>query len=99
MIHNTQSAQMSQNQDGRNIHAVMKTMCRPGYHQNGFVATHALGAMMSCNYCHFLHNTMLLQPAWLSVIGCSGIVFSSPFSSVDLNVKSLWRLPIWFSFC
>ena len=21
----------------------MKTMCPPGYHQNGFVATHALG--------------------------------------------------------
>ena len=24
----------------------MKTMCPPGYHQNGFVATHALGHMM-----------------------------------------------------
>ena len=24
----------------------MKTMCPPGYHQNGFVATHALGRMM-----------------------------------------------------
>ena len=24
----------------------MKTMCRPGYHHNGFVATHALGHMM-----------------------------------------------------
>ena len=24
----------------------MKTRCRPGYHDNGFVATHALGHMM-----------------------------------------------------
>ena len=24
----------------------MQTMCPPGYHHNGFVATHALGHMM-----------------------------------------------------
>ena len=24
----------------------MKTMCPPGYHHNGFVATHALGRMI-----------------------------------------------------
>ena len=24
----------------------MRTMCPPGYHHNGFVATHALGHMM-----------------------------------------------------
>ena len=24
----------------------MKTMCPPGYHHNGFVATHSLGHMM-----------------------------------------------------
>ena len=27
----------------------MKTMCPPGYHHNGFVATHALGHMMYGN--------------------------------------------------
>ena len=37
MIHNTKSAQISQKQDGRNIYAIMKTMCPPGYHHNGFV--------------------------------------------------------------
>ena len=42
-------AQMSQKQNGRNIHAIMKTMCPSGYHHNGFVATHALGHMM-CGY-------------------------------------------------
>ena len=25
----------------------MKTMCPPGYHQNGFMATHAFGHMMN----------------------------------------------------
>ena len=28
------------------MHAIMKTMCPPGYHHNGFVATHALRHMM-----------------------------------------------------
>ena len=30
----------------------MKTMCPPGYHHNGFVATHALGHMLKCMRCH-----------------------------------------------
>ena len=46
MTHDTQSAQISQKQDRRNIFAIMKTMCPPGYHHNGFVATHTLGHMM-----------------------------------------------------
>ena len=28
------------------IYVIMKTMCPPVYHHNGFVATHALGHMM-----------------------------------------------------
>ena len=28
------------------IYSIMKTICPPGYHHNGFVATHALGDMM-----------------------------------------------------
>ena len=52
MIHDTQSAQISQKQDERNIYVIMKTMCHPGYHHNGFVATHALGHMMyGCMSC------------------------------------------------
>ena len=46
MIHDTQSAQISQKQDERNIYEIMKTMCPPGYHHNCFMATHALGHMM-----------------------------------------------------
>ena len=46
MIHDTQSAQILQNQEERNLYVIMKTMCPTGYHHNGFVATHALGHMM-----------------------------------------------------
>ena len=46
MIHDTQSTQISQKQDGRNIYAIMKIMCPPGYHHNGFMETHALEHMM-----------------------------------------------------
>ena len=28
------------------MHAVMETMCSPGYHQNGVVSTHALKNMI-----------------------------------------------------
>ena len=28
------------------IYVIMKIMCPPGYHDSGFVATHALGHMM-----------------------------------------------------
>ena len=33
-------------QDGHNIYVIMKTMCPPGYHYNGFVAAHAFGHIM-----------------------------------------------------
>ena len=60
MIHDTQSAQISQKQDERNIYiyiyAIMKTMCPPGYHHNGFVATHVLGHMMYSSSCAQVHE-------------------------------------------
>ena len=46
MIHDTASAQISQNEDEHNIHVIMKTMCPAGYHHNGFVASHGLGHLM-----------------------------------------------------
>ena len=46
MIHNTQSSQISQKEDGRNTYAIMKTICSLGYHHNCLVATHTLGHMM-----------------------------------------------------
>ena len=36
---------------------VIKTMCPPGSHHNGFVATHALGNMMyGCIICYMMHG-------------------------------------------
>ena len=49
MFHDIQSAQISQKQEEHNIiyiYAIMKTMCLPSCHHNGFVATQALGYMM-----------------------------------------------------
>ena len=46
MIHGPQSVQISQKQDRRNIYVIMKTMCPPSHHHNGFVATHAFGHMI-----------------------------------------------------
>ena len=43
MIQDTQSAKISQKQDGYNILVIMKTMCPPCYHHTCFVATHKLG--------------------------------------------------------
>ena len=51
MIHDTQSAQISQKQDERNIYVITKTMCPPGYHHNGLVATHA-HLVPKCMSCH-----------------------------------------------
>ena len=54
VIHDTQSAQISQKQDEPNIYAIMKPMCPPSYHHNGFVANYALG--------HMMHGYTLLVP-------------------------------------
>ena len=39
-----------------NIYAIMKTMCPPLYHYNGFVATHVLGHMMYGSSCAQVHE-------------------------------------------
>ena len=46
MIHDTQSAQISQKEDGCNTDEFMKKMCLLVYHHNGFVETHTVGHMM-----------------------------------------------------
>ena len=57
MIRHTQSAQISQKQDGRNIYAIMTTMCPYGYHHKALVKTHALGHMIYINIYTFFINT------------------------------------------
>ena len=54
-LEDTQSVKISQKQDGHicnhemyiyiYIYIIMKTMCPPDYHHNGFAATHALEHM------------------------------------------------------
>ena len=44
----------------------MKTMCPPGYHHNGFVATHALGHMM------YREGSLLYIYIRVSQIGSTG---------------------------
>ena len=51
MIHDTQSAQISQKQDERKIYAIMKTMCPPSYHHNDSVATQRQLTMDLCIPC------------------------------------------------
>ena len=40
------------------IHVIMKTICLPGYHHNGFFVTHAPGHMMYS----WLHNDGAKEP-------------------------------------
>ena len=47
MIHDTYSDQISQKQDGHNIHVIIKTMCPPGYYNHGFVAAWALNIRLN----------------------------------------------------
>ena len=55
VIHGTQSAKISQKQDGHNIYVIMKTMYTLGYHQRSTVAIHMLRYMM------YAMNTELLR--------------------------------------
>ena len=41
-IHDTQNAHMSQEQNGLNMHVIMKTMCPPDLHHNSFLPIYAL---------------------------------------------------------
>ena len=50
---------------------IMKTMCPPGYHHSGFVATHTLGHIVWALFGHFLYasnfyikNTYLSANIW-----------------------------------
>ena len=44
------------------IYVIMKTMCPPGYHHNGFVATHVLGHI---GRAHRFHDYIYITPILL----------------------------------
>ena len=46
----------SKTEDGHKIYVIMKTMCPPGCHNNGFVATHALGH----EYILYMHTVICI---------------------------------------
>ena len=57
MIHDTKNAQISQKQDEHIIYVIMKTICPPGYHHNGLVATHAL--FVTTERAHCFHDNIM----------------------------------------
>ena len=64
MIHDKQSAQISQKQDQRNLYVIMKRKCPPSYQHNGFAASHALG--------HMMYGSTLLVPINQRVLNKQG---------------------------
>ena len=60
MVHDTLSAQISQKQDERNIYVIMKTMCPPGYHHNGFMATHTTSTVHHVPKCMSCHKAIVV---------------------------------------
>ena len=89
MIHDTQSAQISQKQDERNIYVTMKTMCPPGYHHNGLVATHAPG--------HMMYGSTLLVPMRFEHSVCRGSLMTTNITLLALLVEH--SLVHWYQQC
>ena len=58
-------------------YAIMKTMCPPGYHHNGFVATHALLLLWDLN------ALCIVDHLWLIIL-CSLLNLLSTFGSLVL---------------
>ena len=61
MIHDTQSAQISQKQDQYDIYFIMRTMCPPGYHHNGFVATHVPKCIYTYIYILYIYTYIYIS--------------------------------------
>ena len=51
------------------VYVIMKTMCPPGYHHNGFVVTHALGHMMFYITVYHVPKCMSSQKAIVVITG------------------------------
>ena len=58
MIPDTQSAQISQKQDWRNMYVIMKTMCPPGYHHS-----HCGAIVVITGRAHCFHDYIYLSTA------------------------------------
>ena len=78
MIQDTQSAEISQKQDGCNIYVIMKTICPPRYHHNVFIATPALG--------HMMYGYTLLVPMNQKVLKKLSSYYLSIYLSISLSL-------------
>ena len=61
------------------MYVIMKTMCPPGYHHNGFVTTHALGHMMY-GYAH-------LAPVRFEHSVCRGSLIYNIYIYIMINYQ------------
>ena len=71
------------------IYAMMKTIRPPGYHQNGFVATHALGHMMFYITVYHVPKCMSCQKA---IVVITGTVYRFDDNIYITLIFSLWDL-------
>ena len=65
MIHNTQSARISQKQDWRNIYVIVKTMCRPSYQYKSWYYGYSCGDNREgtlFSWLHIHHNSPFESP-------------------------------------
>ena len=66
------------------VYLYVCTMCLPGYHHNGFVATHAIEHMMYDYYLIYIHTYILNKKHFLNFykyFGCFQNLL--PFYSVE----------------
>ena len=73
----------------------MKTMCPPGYHHNGFVATHALGHMMYGSTLHIYYAHLASVRFEHSV--CRGSLMTTNITLLALLVEH--SLVHWYQQC
>ena len=76
------------------IYVIVKTMCPPCYHHNGFVATHALGHMY-CTSCAQVMYCTSCASVRFDYSACSGLPLKSIYSQYMKSICKLDR----YNFC
>ena len=74
----------------------MKTMCPPGYHHNGFVATHALGHMTyGCAQVHHVPKCMSCHKAIVVITGRAHCFHDYIYIYIYILIRLMYiKLPI-----
>ena len=68
----------------------MKAMCPPGYHRNGFVATHALGHMMYMMYRHMMPHKYVYTNIYIYICAYMRNIYMNIYKKCEKgsNTKS-----------